>query len=244
MGWVWLLLFFWAPAAWAQPASQPTSQPASQPTSQASADAEARRLFESAEIHFRLQEFALALDEYKAAYQLSSRPGLLFNIGQCYKQLKRYEEALKSYQAFLAQFPDSTLRLEVELLIAETEQLIRESTPTSTSLPFSMPATTLSSATTQTTQPPPLDRRPALLFYAALGSTGLALIASGVGLSAAIRSQDAEGIDPQIVVSKGKQAKVFGHVAEGFFVTAGVSATGAFLLKRSSQKKSAEGQPP
>ena len=226
---LWLFsLLFWASLCTAQPSSQPNP------------DTEARRLYESAEIHFRLQDFSAALDEYKTAYQLSSKPGLLFNIGQCYKQLKRYDEALKSYQAFLAALPNATLRPEVELLIVETEQLRKEAIAAASSQPTTLPATMLATlpASQPTTRPEkPVDPRVKPLFYTALGGASLGLLASGLGLSAALKSKDAEGIDSEAVVSKGKQARVFGHISEGLFVTASVAAVGAILLKRASQKE-------
>jgi tetratricopeptide (TPR) repeat protein len=227
--WVLLFLFFfWASVCAAQPSSQPNP------------DAEARRLFESAEIHFRLQDFSTALDEYKAAYQLSTRPGLLFNIGQCYKQLKRYDEALKSYQAFLAASPNSALRPEVELLLIETERLHKEalaadSQPTST--PNTLPATMIATLPSQPNAGPTIDPRVKPLLYTAVGSASLGLLSLGVGLSAALKSKEAEGLDPDTVVSKGKQARVFGHISEGLFVTASVTALGALILKHSSQKE-------
>jgi tetratricopeptide (TPR) repeat protein len=226
---IWLLgLLCWASLSVAQPSSQPNP------------DAEARRLYESAEIHFHLQEFSLALDEYKAAYQLSSKPGLLFNIGQCYKQLKRYDEALKSYQAFLAALPNSSLRPEVEILIIETEQLRKEAISAASSQPTTLPATMLSTlpASTPTSIPISLPPDPRIkpLFYTALGGASLAIISSGIGLRAAFQSNDAEGIDPAIVVSKNKQAKIYGHISEGLFVSASVATIGAIVLKRNTQK--------
>src|SRR5262245_24860925 len=67
--------------------------------------AEARRLFDEAERHYKLQEYQEALDRYKDAYRLSNLPELLFDIGQCYRQLGRYEEAIRSYQWFLRDDP-------------------------------------------------------------------------------------------------------------------------------------------
>src|SRR5262249_44458780 len=51
----------------------------------------------------------------------SQAPELLFNIGQCYRNLGRYEEATKSYQAFLRVTPNAPNRAKVEALIAEME---------------------------------------------------------------------------------------------------------------------------
>jgi tetratricopeptide (TPR) repeat protein len=69
----------------------------------------------------------LAVAEYQAAYQLSSRPQMLFNIGQCQRLKGDKEKAIEAYQAFVAAAPEDPnadeardqivalkLRLEVE----------------------------------------------------------------------------------------------------------------------------------
>src|SRR5437660_3333773 len=43
-----------------------------------------------------------AIDEYKVAYELSPLPGLLFNLGQAYRQNGDKRDALAAYRAFLA----------------------------------------------------------------------------------------------------------------------------------------------
>jgi tetratricopeptide (TPR) repeat protein len=66
----------------------------------------ARQLFEKAEVQYGIQNYEAALDNYKKSYELSLAPELLYNLGQCYRALKRYDEAKKSYQAFLRQKSD------------------------------------------------------------------------------------------------------------------------------------------
>ena len=83
----------------------------------------ARALFEEAEIHYRLQEFEAALNKYKEAYTLSKLPGHLVNIGQCYRQLGRYREALLSFQSFLDEVPGSSLRPQLERIMEELKPL-------------------------------------------------------------------------------------------------------------------------
>jgi tetratricopeptide (TPR) repeat protein len=95
--------------------------------------ARAKRIFEEAQVHYRLQEYEAALTAYKEAYRILQSPSILFNLGQCYRLLGRYPEALRSYEQFLAAVPETPYRAEVEGLIAE----VREKAP-----PATEPATT------------------------------------------------------------------------------------------------------
>lgn len=87
----------------------------------------AAALFQKAEAYYTVQEFDKALELYKEAYLLSLQPELIFNMAQCYRQMGRYEEALKSYRSFLRQLPDTPLKENVEKLIADTEALLASS---------------------------------------------------------------------------------------------------------------------
>src|SRR4051812_5477676 len=49
--------------------------------------------------------FAEALEGFSKAYQLDPRPGILFNIAQCHRQLEDYESAAFAYRRYLAQYP-------------------------------------------------------------------------------------------------------------------------------------------
>jgi tetratricopeptide (TPR) repeat protein len=84
---------------------------------------EAKQLFAEAEANYNIQEYTAALELYKKAYLLSLQPGLLFNIGQCHRQLKQYEEAIKSYKSYLRQSPTTPIKDHVEKVIKETEEL-------------------------------------------------------------------------------------------------------------------------
>src|SRR5262245_47198559 len=87
--------------------------------------AKAEELFTEAERYFSVGEYEKALEDYKQSYILSGAPELLFNIGQCQRQLKQFEEAEKSYQAFLRQVPETDpTRPKVEALIQEIEDAI------------------------------------------------------------------------------------------------------------------------
>ncbi|MCC7387016.1 MAG: tetratricopeptide repeat protein [Deltaproteobacteria bacterium] len=79
----------------------------------------AKEHFERAEIDYRLGRFDEALRDYERAYELSALPGLLFNIGQCHRQLKHWERAISFYESYLRDTKELRNRSLVKELIAE-----------------------------------------------------------------------------------------------------------------------------
>lgn len=81
----------------------------------------AKSLFASADTNYKLGEYQKALDEFKEVYRLTSEPTLLYNIGQCQRQLGLLDDALKSYRSFLREIPGSNLQENVKERIQEIE---------------------------------------------------------------------------------------------------------------------------
>lgn len=77
-------------------------------------DEEARRLFEAARLAFQDGRFEDALRSFRRAYELSDRPGLLYNIGTAADRLRHDEEAIEAFEEYLEQAPDAPNRGEVE----------------------------------------------------------------------------------------------------------------------------------
>jgi tetratricopeptide (TPR) repeat protein len=77
----------------------------------------AEAIYRQAEAHYHIQDYESALKGFQEAYLLSQAPDLLLNIGQCYRRMKRKEEAITSYRTYLQTFPDSPYRSEVEGMI-------------------------------------------------------------------------------------------------------------------------------
>ena len=50
---------------------------------------------------FDAGDFSTALAQYNKAYALLPLPGLLFNIGQCYRNLDRSQEAINAFKIYL-----------------------------------------------------------------------------------------------------------------------------------------------
>lgn len=78
---------------------------------------------------FDRQEYASALTEYERAYQTLPLPGLLFNIGQCHRNLGHDAEAVKAFKLYLEKSPDADNRAAVEKLIEEMETRLAAAPP-------------------------------------------------------------------------------------------------------------------
>ena len=81
--------------------------------------AEAKVEVERAEVQYKLGRFDEALEGYSRAYELVNAPGLLFNIGQCHKNLKSYERAIFFFQEYLREETRPERRTLANELIAE-----------------------------------------------------------------------------------------------------------------------------
>jgi tetratricopeptide (TPR) repeat protein len=98
--------------------------------------AQARVLFDYAQREYDLGNFNDALSGYSEAYRLVPEPALLFNIGQCHRQLGQYERAAFFYRRYLALDPESPdaplvnqLIQQMEAKQAELDQKTKQTTP-------------------------------------------------------------------------------------------------------------------
>ena len=82
----------------------------------------ARRHFERGEKQFALGKFDEALEEYQTAFDAKPLPGFLYNIGQCYRNLGDYDQAIFSFKKYLNLEPDAANKEAVERLIEELEE--------------------------------------------------------------------------------------------------------------------------
>lgn len=81
----------------------------------------ARAEVQKAQVHYKLGRFDQALEAYSRAYEMFSAPALLFNIGQCHRNLKNYERALFFFEGYLREETkaDAQKRTLAQQLIAE-----------------------------------------------------------------------------------------------------------------------------
>lgn len=223
----------------------------------------ARALFEQAEIYYKIQQYDKALALYEEAYIISKQPGLLFNIGQCYKNMKQYESALRSYNTFLRDVPDTTIRPQVERLIKEMELNISEqpkpvSLPTSepiasTSSPATIPASLVTNIATsapssQETTNQRLQREnlaSAVPFYGGAALGGFVGLGAGAFFISA-RRQAAELLSQNNIAATDEiaffvqRAAMSRTVAVAFLGTAALSASTGLVISSKNKKNEAQ----
>jgi tetratricopeptide (TPR) repeat protein len=117
-------------------------------------DGTAREQFRKAEKAFSVGAFDKALEHYQKAYELEPLPGLLFNMGQCYRNLGNPERAIFFYERFLQLAKDRSQRDMVEALIADQRERL---TPAARVVP-EPPAPSTPSGPPLSTVPPPVPR--------------------------------------------------------------------------------------
>lgn len=84
------------------------------------ANAEARDHLGKGNTLYRVGDFAKAIEEYKAGALAEDAPVFLYNLGQCYRQLGQYEQAIWQYERFLSRAqPTGDLRAAVEAHITQ-----------------------------------------------------------------------------------------------------------------------------
>lgn len=86
----------------------------------------AKEHFNKSEQHFRLREFDLAIPELKEAYRLYPNPLFLYNIAQCYLELKKYEEAVSFFENFIEVDPKNKSRAQAEKYLAQAQKGLAE----------------------------------------------------------------------------------------------------------------------
>lgn len=89
-------------------------------------EAAARQHFEDGRLAFAEGRSEVALDEFRAAYDISHRPELLYNIGLVEDRLRHDREALEAFRGYLAAVPGAENRPSVESRIRVLEQSIAQ----------------------------------------------------------------------------------------------------------------------
>ena len=82
----------------------------------------AKRHYDRGEKLFALGKFDEALDEYQTAFDAKPLPGFLYNIGQCFRNLGDYDQAIFSFKKYLKLEPDAANKESVDRLIEELEE--------------------------------------------------------------------------------------------------------------------------
>ena len=131
--------------------------------------AEAKAHYDQGTVHFNLDEWPQAIQEFRAAYRLFPDAIFLYNIAQCHRKMGDAPEALSFYKKYLRERPDAPNRAEVEKRIDELEATqaaqakSREAPPaglTPPSLPAPTPAAAAPSGPTPAPAPGPAPTEP------------------------------------------------------------------------------------
>ena len=91
------------------------------PATAKSPRAQAKAEVQKGQLDYQLGRFEQALEEYSHAYELFPAPALLFNLGQCHRNLKNYERAIFFFEGYLREQTkiEADQRALTEDLIAE-----------------------------------------------------------------------------------------------------------------------------
>jgi tetratricopeptide (TPR) repeat protein len=165
---------------------------------------EAKRLSAEGATAFKLAHFDEALALYSKAYELYPAPALLFNLGQCHKNLGHLDRALFFFQGYLRDQPNPQNRAAVDKLVAELTKQIADAKAAEAAAEAERLRVAELDAQARAAEaerqaeeeaararaaaapapppppPPPRHRRPALIAAgAAVGGTGVVLLAVG-----------------------------------------------------------------
>jgi tetratricopeptide (TPR) repeat protein len=164
----------------------------------ASADREkARAAYKTGIQHYNLAEWQQALDSFKDAYREVEDPSLLFNIGQCHRQLGDRKQAITFYRAYLRELPNAENREEVKRLIATLEPGANTESPTKSESPKPVPAAPVVSSNATSPGPSlvastpvakPAKRSRAWIWGVVAGAA--AVVAIGVGLGVGLSTSE------------------------------------------------------
>jgi tetratricopeptide (TPR) repeat protein len=90
----------------------------------ASKEEQAFALYEKGDQLYRDGKYEEALSAFRDAYKLEPAPGLLVNMGQCFRKLNNPELAINAFEHYLAAEPQADNRAEIEELLAEQRALL------------------------------------------------------------------------------------------------------------------------
>jgi tetratricopeptide (TPR) repeat protein len=225
---------------------------------------ESRRLFEAGTIAFRDGRFDDALQHFRRAHELTPHPDLLYNIASCLDRLRRDQEALEAFEAYIDQRPDASDREEIEGRIRELRRTLAVATPapeqpsTAAAEPASAsePQAPTTSHAVEDTQPGPEESAGDYRWDAPRVGTWVALSVSGLAAAAAVGAwvhansvygdlQSTCGAtggctDQEIADSGAPLAVDLTNVLSGTALVAGAAALALFFLEPLLSSESAD----
>lgn len=117
----------------------------------AKAREKAKEIFLEAEAEYKGGRFGNALEGYYESFMLSNEPLLLYNMGQCYRNLGRYQEAVDTYKQFVERAPETPFTPKAQKWINELSAKLPPPPPAPKpeSAPTSNPASSPTSTSAQ-----------------------------------------------------------------------------------------------
>lgn len=98
-------------------------------------DAVAREHLLQGNKRYRLREFEKAIEEYKAGTLREDAPVFLYNLGQCYRQLGKYQDAIWHYERFLSRArPEGEFKTAVDEFLRQMRAELEKTRPDALSL--------------------------------------------------------------------------------------------------------------
>jgi hypothetical protein len=162
----------------------------------------ARELQERGDKQYETHDYAGALESYKQSYAHVRRPLRLLGMAQCYRQLRKWAEALRHYRSYLDEWKQQNPDKEAPYLdevrghIAMLEKMVEEERRQK-ELAQSRPDQPDMGGVTRPDLPSTDDggrRRKTILGYSALGLAGALVVTAGVlygvGLSSRSSAHD------------------------------------------------------
>lgn len=89
-------------------------------------DEQGRQLFLAGATAYEGGRYDVALANFQAAYELTSRGALLYNVALAHDRLRHDGEALTAYRSYLVEVPDNPHRVQVEARIEALERVEAE----------------------------------------------------------------------------------------------------------------------
>jgi tetratricopeptide (TPR) repeat protein len=134
-------------------ATQVAAAEPSKRSAKADARASAKVEVQKAQVDYELGRFDRALERYTRAYELYPVPALLFNLGQCHRNLKNPEHAIFFFEGYLREETNlgRSRRALTEDLIAESKAVLARQ---------EVAAETAATAAVTARTAPPWDARP------------------------------------------------------------------------------------
>ena len=84
----------------------------------------ARKLYDDANVDYALGHYEDALKKFELAFRAKQVPTLLFNIAQCHRQMRNFEQAATTYRSFLRMAPTNSAVPLAKQLLKQVEETI------------------------------------------------------------------------------------------------------------------------